>query len=45
MDEHEINVCNAIPIKEPLCRLPFHATETVDKHLKEMLRDGIIDLS
>ena len=43
--EHEINVGNARPIKEPLRRLPFHATETVDKHVEEMLRDGIIEPS
>jgi hypothetical protein len=43
--EHEINVGIARSIKEPLRRLPFHATETVDKHVEEMLRDGIIEPS
>jgi hypothetical protein len=43
--EHKINVGNARPIKEPLRRLPFHVTETVDKHVEEMLRDGIIEPS
>lgn len=43
--EHELNVGNAIPIKEPLRCLPFHATETVDKHVEDMLRDGMIEPS
>ena len=43
--EREINVGNARTIKEPLRRLPFHATEIVDNHVEEMLRDGKIEPS
>lgn len=43
--EHEINVGNAKPIKEPLRRLPYHSADTVDEHVQEMLRDGIIEPS
>lgn len=43
--EHEINVGNAKPIKKPLRRLPYHSADTVDEHVQEMLRDGIIEPS
>ena len=43
--EHDIDVGNTRPIKEPLQRLPFHMTETVDKHVEELLRNGIIEPS
>ena len=43
--EHEIEVGNSRPIKEPLRRVPFHAAVEIDKHVNDMLRDGVIEPS
>ena len=43
--EHEIDVGNAHPIKEPLRRVPYHAAEEIDKHVNDMLDGGVIERS
>ena len=40
--EHEIEVGNSRPIKEPLRRVPFHTAEEIDMRVNDMLRDGVI---
>jgi hypothetical protein len=43
--EHEIDVGNAHPIKEPLRRVPFHAAEEMNTHVEQILKDEIIEPS
>ena len=38
---HEIEVGNSRPIEEPLRRVPFHAAGEIDKHVDDLLRDGV----
>ena len=43
--EHKINTGNARPIKQPPRRLPMHKRAEADKHVEQMLKDGIIEPS
>ena len=42
---HGIEVGNSRLIEEPLRRVPFHAAGEIDKHVDDMLRDGVIEPS
>ena len=43
--EHKINTGDARPIKQPPRRLPMHKRAEADKHVEQMLKDGIIEPS
>ncbi|KAK3089469.1 hypothetical protein FSP39_003867, partial [Pinctada imbricata] len=43
--KHSINTGDAIPIKQPLRRIPAHMTEEVNDQIEEMLKKGVIEPS
>ena len=43
--KHKINTGTSAPIKEPLRRIPVHMRAEVDKHIDDMLEQGVIEPS
>ena len=43
--QHDINTGNALPIKQPIRRVPVHLAEETNKQLDQMLEKGIIEPS
>jgi hypothetical protein len=43
--QHEIDTENAKPIRRPPCRVPYALRDELDRHVKIMLKKGIIEPS